>query len=116
MLVYSKIRMSYELMDKKIILERKLSQIDDLTGKEQKEMFFDLFGFECGLSNGKNIKKRLFAKLQEIYLGGISESDRLVLRKIAEADDRANLKQTDKTRQMIQGARIVKEWKGKFIP
>ena len=101
-------------MDKKIILERKLSQIDDLTGTEQKEMFFDLFGFECGLSNGKNIKKRLFAKLQEIYLGGISESDRLVLRKIAEADDRANLKQTDKSRQMIQGARIVKEWKGKI--
>ena len=87
-------------MDKKIILERKLSQIDDLTGTEQKEMFFDLFGFECGLSNGKNIKKRLFAKLQEIYLGGISESDRLVLRKIAEADDRANLKQTDKSRQI----------------
>ena len=114
MLVYSKIRRSYELMDKKIILERKLSQIDDLTGTEQKEMFFDLFGFECGLSNGKNIKKRLFAKLQEIYLGGISESDRLVLRKIAEADDRANLKQTDKSRQMIQGARIVKEWKGKI--
>ena len=42
------------------------------------------------------------------------ESDRLVLRKIAEADDRANLKQTDKSRQMIQGARIVKEWKGKI--
>ena len=114
MLVYNKIRRSYELMDKKIILERKLSQIDDLTGTEQKEMFFDLFGFECGLSNGKNIKKRLFAKLQEIYLGGISESDRLVLRKIAEADDRANLKQTDKSRQIIQGARIVKEWKGKI--
>lgn len=101
-------------MDKKIILERKLSQIDDLTGTEQKEMFFDLFGFECGLSNGKNIKKRLFAKLQEIYLGGISELDRFVLRKIAEADDRANLKQTDKSRQIIQGARIVKEWKGKI--
>ena len=114
MLVYNKIRRSYELMDKKIILERKLSQIDDLTGTEQKEMFFDLFGFECGLSNGKNIKKRLFAKLQEIYLGGISELDRFVLRKIAEADDRANLKQTDKSRQIIQGARIVKEWKGKI--
>ena len=101
-------------MDKKEILERKLSQLEDLTWEEQKEMFFELFGFECGLSNGKNIKKRLFAKLQEIYLGGISESDRFVLRKIAEADDRANLKQTDKTRQMIQGARIVKEWKGKI--
>ena len=25
-----------------------------------------------------------------------------------------NLKQTDKSRQMIQGARIVKEWKGKI--
>ena len=101
-------------MDKKIILERKLSQIDDLTGTEQKEMFFDLFGFECGLSNGKNIKKRLFNKLQEIYLGGVSESDQLILRRIAENDDRANLRQVGKNRNMTQGTRLVKEWKGKI--
>ena len=44
-------------MDKKEILERKLSQLEDLTWEEQKEMFFELFGFDCGLSNGKNIKK-----------------------------------------------------------
>ena len=101
-------------MDKKEILERKLSQLEDLTWEEQKEMFFDLFGFECGLSNGKNIKKRLFNKLQEIYLGGVSESDQLILRRIAENDDRANLRQVGKNRNMTQGTRLVKEWKGKI--
>ena len=101
-------------MDKKEILERKLSQLEDLTWEEQKEMFFELFGFDCGLSNGKNIKKRLFNKLQEIYLGGISESDQLILRRIAENDDRANLRQVGKNRNMTQGTRLVKEWKGKI--
>ena len=101
-------------MDKKEILERKLSQLEDLTWEEQKEMFFELFGFECGLSNGKNIKKRLFAKLQEIYLGGVSESDQLILRRIAENEDRANLRQVGKNRNMTQGTRLVKEWKGKI--
>lgn len=101
-------------MDKKEILERKLSQLEDLTWEEQKEMFFELFGFDCGLSNGKNIKKRLFNKLQEIYLGGVSESDQLILRRIAENDDRANLRQVGKNRNMTQGTRLVKEWKGKI--
>lgn len=91
-------------MDKKEILERKLSQLEDLTWEEQKEMFFELFGFDCGLSNGKNIKKRLFNKLQEIYLGGVSESDQLILRRIAENDDRANLRQVGKNRNMTQTA------------
>ena len=101
-------------MDKKEILERKLSQLEDLTWEEQKEIFFELFGFDCGLSNGKNIKKRLFNKLQEIYLGGVSESDQLILRRIAENDDRANLRQVGKNRNMTQGTRLVKEWKGKI--
>ena len=101
-------------MNKKEILERKLSQLEDLTWEEQKEMFFELFGFDCGLSNGKNIKKRLFNKLQEIYLGGVSESDQLILRRIAENDDRANLRQVGKNRNMTQGTRLVKEWKGKI--
>ena len=101
-------------MDKKEILERKLSQLEDLTWEEQKEMFFELFGFDCGLSNGKNIKKRLFNKLQEIYLGGVSESDQLILRRIAENDARANLRQVGKNRNMTQGTRLVKEWKGKI--
>ena len=101
-------------MDKKEILERKLSQLEDLTWEEQKEMFFELFGFDCGLSNGKNIKKRLFNKLQEIYLGGVSESDQLILRRIAENDDRANLRKVGKNRNMTQGTRLVKEWKGKI--
>ena len=101
-------------MDKKEILERKLSQLEDLTWEEQKEMFFELFGFDCGLSNGKNIKKRLFNKLQDIYLGGVSESDQLILRRIAENDDRANLRQVGKNRNMTQGTRLVKEWKGKI--
>ena len=101
-------------MDKKEILERKLSQLEDLTWEEQKEMFFELFGFDCGLSNGKNIKKRLFNKLQEIYLGGVSESDQLILRRIAENDDRASLRQVGKNRNMTQGTRLVKEWKGKI--
>lgn len=100
-------------MDKKEILERKLSQLESLDGKEQKEMFFELFGFECGSTNGKNIEKRLINKLQEIYLGGVSESDRLVLRKIADADDRANLRNA-KARNLMQGTRLVKEWKGKI--
>ena len=47
-------------------------------------------------------------------MGGVSESDQLILRRIAENDDRANLRQVGKNRNMTQGTRLVKEWKGKI--
>lgn len=90
-------------MVKKDILERKLAQLESLSGPETKEMFQELFGFECGPSNGKNIKKRLVCKLQEIYSGGVPETDLLILRKIAEADDKANLRQTAKIKKTDTG-------------
>ena len=52
-------------------------------------------------------------KLQEIYSGGVPETDLLILRKIAEADDKANLRQTAKIKKLTRGTRLVKEWKGK---
>ena len=112
MLMYSPNGRSAEMV-KKDVLERKLAQLESLSGPETKEMFQELFGFECGPSNGKNIKKRLVCTLQEIYSGGVPETDLLILRKIAEADDKANLRQTAKIKKLTRGTRLVKEWKGK---
>lgn len=52
MLMYSPNGRSAEMV-KKDVFERKLARIESLNGPETKEMFQELFGFECGPSNGK---------------------------------------------------------------
>ena len=53
---------------------------------ELKTRFLELYGFECGATNAKGLRNRIAYKLQEIYLGGLSEEDRNLLEKLADKD------------------------------
>ena len=52
-----------------------MNMLADMTLAELKARFLELYGFECGATNAKGLRHRLAYKLQEIYLGGLSEED-----------------------------------------
>ena len=101
-------------MNKNEMLDRQLNMLEDMTVSELKTRFLELYGFECGATNAKGLRNRVAYKLQEIYLGGISEEDRDLLEKLADNDPAANLNFKDaRPRPPAKGARLRREWKGK---
>ena len=101
-------------MNKNEMLDRQLNMLEDMTVSELKTRFLELDGFECGATNAKGLRNRVAYKLQEIYLGGLSEEDRDLLEKLADNDPAANLNFKDaRPRPPAKGARLRREWKGK---
>ena len=101
-------------MNKNEMLDRQLNMLEDMTVSELKTRFLELYGFECGATNAKGLRNRVAYKLQEIYLGGISDEDRDLLEKLADNDPAANLNFKDaRPRPPAKGARLRREWKGK---
>ena len=101
-------------MDKNFIMKKEIAALEDASVAELKEKFSDLFGFECGATNARNLRARLAYKLQEIFLGGLSEEDKATLDAIADKDPAANLKAVPNTPKAIsQGTRLRRDWKGK---
>ena len=101
-------------MNKNEILDRQLGTLEDLNVAELKARFLELYGFECGATNARGLRNRIAYKLQEIYLGGLSEEDRNLLEKLADDDPAANLDFREATpRPPAKGARLRREWKGK---
>lgn len=101
-------------MNKNEMLERQLASLDDMNVADLKARFLELYGFECGATNARGLRHRLAYKLQEIYLGGLSEEDRNLLEKLAEKDPVANLNFADaRPRPPAKGTRLRREWKGK---
>ena len=101
-------------MNKDEMLNYQLAALEDMNVAELKARFLELYGFECGATNAKGLRNRIAYKLQEIYLGGLSEEDRNLLEKLAEKDPAANLNFKDvRPRPPVKGARLRKEWKGK---
>ncbi|MBO5681647.1 MAG: DUF2924 domain-containing protein, partial [Lentisphaeria bacterium] len=69
-------------MDKKEILQRQITALENCNVAALKEKFSELFGFECGATNAKNLRNRIAYKLQEIYFGGLSDEDKALLTEI----------------------------------
>ena len=95
------------------ILARQLDAIGhqnmlELTGK-----FEELYGFKPGNTTPRNLRKRIAYRLQEIYLGGLSDKDAETLAAIADKDPLANLNQ-GKAPKVInrEGTRFKRVWKG----
>ena len=101
-------------MDKNFIMKKEIAALEDASVAELKEKFSELFGFECGATNARNLRARLAYKLQEIFLGGLSEEDKATLDAIADKDPAANLKAVPNTPKAVsKGTRLRRDWKGK---
>ena len=101
-------------MAKMKMIRNEIARLEEATIIELKEKFFELFGFESGATNARNLRARITYKLQEIFLGGLLAVDRAYLDAIADKDPIANLKMTTrKAKAITRGTRVYRDWKGK---
>jgi len=99
--------------DKKTIVKRQLAGLDSLSMNELKNKFTELFGFECGETNARYLRKRLAYRLQEISLGGLDDEDAAILDSIANEDKLAKLEQPPaRVLAKTPGTRFCRVWKG----
>ena len=96
------------------ILHRQIDALEKKSLSELQAQFEGLYGFVPGDTNAKNLRQRIAYRLQEIMLGGLSEADKALLDRIADADPLANLKPTAGAAQPCsRGTRLKWVWHGK---
>ena len=91
-------------------------QVDAINHKNMKELhdkFQELYGFECGVTAPRGLRKRIIYRLQEIYFGGVEPNDMSILNDIADKDPLANLKAVATRRAKVCGTKLFRVWKGK---
>ena len=95
-------------------LDRQLIALGNMNVASLRARFFELYGFECGATNATGLRNRIAYKLQEVYLGGLSEEDKVLLEKLADRDPVANLNfENAHLRPTAKGTRLHKEWRGR---
>lgn len=99
-------------MRKKDLLTQRIDALDTMSYPELKEKFRMLCGGEPGDTKSPGLRRRIAHCLQEIEYGSLSQMDRIKLQKIADADPLANLVREGVGRAVIDGMRLVREWKG----
>ncbi len=100
-------------MQNKQILLQQIDVINHKNMKELHEKFLELYGFECGCTSPRGLRKRIIYRLQEIYYGGIKPNDMSILDDIADKDPLANLKAVATRRAKVCGTKLFRVWKGK---
>ena len=92
-------------------------QIDAVRFKdmdELREQFQALYGFDCGDTTTRHLRKRIIYRLQELSLGGVDSIDMSILDAIADRDPLANLKAVAAKRTAkVSGTKLYRIWKGK---
>ena len=96
------------------ILHRQIDALERKSLSELQAQFEELYGFVPGDTNAKNLRQRIAYRLQEIMLGGLSDADKALLDRIADADPLANLRpDTVRNDAMGRGVRYHRVWQGK---
>ena len=94
-----------------------MHQIDAVRFKnmeELREQFQALYGFDCGDTTTRHLRKRIIYRLQELCLGGVDSIDMSILEDIADRDPLANLKVVAAKRSAkVSGTKLYRIWKGK---
>lgn len=95
------------------VLARQMDVIGRQNMPELTQKFEELYGFKPGNTTPRGIRKRIAYRLQEIYLGGLSDRDIETLEAVADKDPLANLDPRG-TRKVInrEGTRLKRVWKG----
>ena len=114
MLMYSPNGRSCNLLSINDIVKREIDALRNADVAELKAKFLELYGFECGATNARNLRNRLAYKVQELYFGGLAAEDKAMLESIADKDSATNIKISRKKPLMfVKGTRLCRDWKGK---
>ena len=100
-------------MQSEQMLRQQADAVNHKNMKELYEQFQELYGFSCGDTSPRNLRKRIIYRLQEIYFGGVEPNDMDILDDIADKDPLANLKVVATKRAKVCGTKLFRIWKGK---
>nr|DAG83140.1 MAG TPA: Protein of unknown function (DUF2924) [Caudoviricetes sp.] len=96
------------------ILKRQIDALQHKNMLEVREKFQELYGFDCGNTTVRNLRKRIAYRLQELYYGGVGETDLNILGDIADKDPLSNLKAAAARKiTKLRGTKYYRVWKGK---
>ena len=96
------------------ILKRQIDALQHKNMLEVREKFQELHGFDCGNTTVRNLRKRIAYRLQELYYGGVGETDLNILGDIADKDPLSNLKAVAARKiTKLRGTKYYRVWKGK---
>jgi len=96
------------------LLKRQVAALAAMDIEALRSKFHELYGFDAPNRFPDNLRRRITYKLQELYLGGLSDADAAVLDEIASRDPLSNL-QTAPAKKMSKtvGTRFQRVWKGR---
>jgi len=95
------------------ILKKQIDAMSRKNLQELKEKFQELYGFDCGDTSARNLRKRIAYRLQELYSGGVSDTDLGILDDIADKDPISNLKVVAARKvTKLRGTKYYRVWKG----
>ena len=93
-------------------MKTRITQIENMQYPQLCAMFAELFNGAVCPTNTRTLRNRLIYKIQEMHLGGISQSDMQLLLEISGQKD-AKFKTDSKVAQTTSMIHYIREWKGK---
>ena len=101
-------------MQNDAVLRHQIDAVRFKDMEELREQFQALYGFDCGDTTVRHLRKRIIYRLQELCLGGVDSIDMSILDAIADRDPLANLKAVAAKRTAkVSGTKLYRIWKGK---
>ncbi len=102
------------MADKIKAIESQLARLDTMRRWELAAKFEELYGFAPADTTPTKLRARLAYRIQEIFLGGIGESDMAVLESVAGTDPLSNLKVPKGKGYVptLPGTQLRRVWKG----
>lgn len=93
-------------------MKTRITQIENMKYPQLCAMFAELFNGAVCPTNTRTLKNRLIYKVQEMHLGGISQSDMQLLLEIS-GQKGAKFKTGSKAAPTTSMIHYIREWKGK---
>ncbi len=102
------------MIDSGIVLKQ-LAALQNMDIDELREKFSELFGSATTCQNALQLRRRLTYRIQEIYFGGLTKSEKDILLHIGSKDAAARLEKRKPGEFMnIRGTRFQRQWKGRL--
>ncbi|NLF61699.1 MAG: DUF2924 domain-containing protein [Lentisphaerae bacterium] len=97
------------------IVTRQLAALQNMDLGELQEKFAELYGTPTACFNLQQIRRRLAYRIQEIYFGGLTKSEKDILTHIGSKDATARMeKRKPDNLENIKGTRFQRQWKGRL--
>jgi len=98
------------VMDK---MKQSIRDVEEMNFVELREKFHELYGDIPHPVNNRTLKNRIIYRIQEMYLGGLSEIDRNLLLQLVPSKKIPIAPTAVSVPKIMPGVHYVREWKGK---